>query len=77
VRIAFLVQPATDIRVRSLGMLALVCSYVREQQAQPLGGPFLRRTGPAPSEKDARQVGRQLAPVAKASMVQAKGLHTI
>ncbi|SRR5260221_5241752 len=41
----FLAEPITDGGVRRCGMFALVCSYVREQLAQPLVGPFSRRTG--------------------------------
>jgi hypothetical protein len=61
-------QPAADSRVRSLGALALVCSNLREEQVQPLGGPFLP-PGSAYREKDARQASHRAVPVAIVSMV--------
>jgi hypothetical protein len=51
----FLFEPSTDGGIGRFGMFALVCGYVREQLAQPLVGPFPRRTPSATLwEKDMR-----------------------
>jgi hypothetical protein len=40
-----LLEPNTDGGIGRFGVFALICSYVCEQQAQLLVGPFSRRTG--------------------------------